>query len=145
MTLEEALARYPGAQTFSFGDTPDLIRDLTQLVREGVKRATCTAVVDVEAGREQMPVVGRRDIALGPDGQPALVIETKELRQTTWAEMTEEMALAEGEDEDLASWRAGHQRYFGRQGIFTEDMKLIWERFEVVEDFAGHRGPTPVA
>ena len=136
MTLEDALRKYPGAQTFSFGDTPKLIELLTGLVRSGKKRATCTAVVDIEAGREEMPKVGRRDIALGPDGTPALVIETKELRETTWADMPEEMALAEGEDETLQSWQDGHRRYYTRQGIFAEDMMLIWERFEVVEDFS---------
>ncbi len=136
MTLDEAMARYPGAETFSFGDTPDLIAELTARVRSGAKRATCTAVADIEAGRETAPVLGRRDIALGPDGQPALVIETKELVETTFAAMTEAMALAEGEDDSLESWRKEHRRYYERQGIFAEDMPLIWERFEVVEDFA---------
>jgi len=136
MTLDEAMARYPGAETFSFGDTPDLIAELTARVRSGATRATCTAVADIEAGRETAPVLGRRDIALGPDGQPALVIETKELVETTFAAMTEAMALAEGEDDSLESWRRGHRRYYERQGIFAEDMPLIWERFEVVEDFA---------
>ena len=50
--------------------------------------------------------------------------------------MTEAMALAEGEDDSLESWRKEHRRYYERQGIFAEDMPLIWERFEVVEDFA---------
>ena len=136
MTLDEAMARYPGAETFSFGDTPDLIAELTARVRSGAKRATCTAVADIEAGRETAPVLGRRDIALGPDGQPALVIETKELVETTFAAMTEAMALAEGEDDSLERWRKEHRRYYERQGIFAEDMPLIWERFEVVEDFA---------
>ncbi|QFT60295.1 ASCH domain protein [Sulfitobacter sp. THAF37] len=133
--LDDVLARYPGAQTFAFGDTPGLIAELTALVRSGAKRATCTALADVEAGREPMPVIGRRDIALGPDGRPALVIETKELVRTTWAGMTEEMALAEGEDDTLESWKTGHRRYYERQGIFAEDMTLIWERFDVVEAF----------
>ncbi len=137
MTLEDALERYPGAATFSFGDNPELIAELTALVRSGKKRATCSAVVDIEAGRQEAPQIGRRDIALGPDGAPALVIETVELVPLTWATMTEGMALAEGEDDSLDAWRAGHRRYYERQGIFAEDMALIWERFDVVEDFGG--------
>lgn len=133
--LDDLLQRYQGAQTFAFGDTPELIAQLTALVRSGAKRATCTALADVEAGRETMPVVGRCDIALGPDGAPALMIQTKELQRTTWAQMTEEMALAEGEDETLDAWRAGHRAYYTRQGIFAEDMVLVWERFAVIEDF----------
>lgn len=135
VALAAALTRYPGAQTFSFGDSPALIVELTALVRAGVKRATCTACADIEAGREIAPQVGCRDIALDARGAPALVIETCELRWTTWAAMTEEMALMEGEDATLEGWRAGHRRYYERQGIFAPDMRLIWERFDVIEDF----------
>lgn len=49
--------------------------------------------------------------------------------------MTEEMAMAECEDETLESWRAGRRRYYERQEIFDGDMVLIWERFEGIEDF----------
>ncbi|MFK7868995.1 MAG: ASCH domain-containing protein [Roseobacter sp.] len=134
-TLDAVKAKYPNACTFQFGDTPDLIRDLTALVRTGRKRATCTAVIDIEAGRETAPVPGRRDIALDAQGNPALVIETLEVRHTTWQNMTEDMALAEGEDDTLDAWRAGHRSYYTRQGIFDPEMQLIWERFFVVEDF----------
>ncbi|MDW4496908.1 ASCH domain-containing protein [Sulfitobacter sp. D35] len=139
VTLDEALRRYPGAQTFSFGDTPDFIAELTALVRSGKKRATCSSLAEIEAGAAA-PQVGRRDIALGPDGEPALVIKTLELVPTTWAKMTEEMALMEGENETLEGWKADHRRYFERKGIFSEDMGLIWERFAVVEDFAEDDG-----
>lgn len=135
LSLDVVRARYPDACTFQFGDTPELIRDLTALVRAGTKRATCTALVDVEAGRETAPKLGRCDVALDASGCPALVIETLELRHTTWNTMTEDMALAEGEDETLEAWRAGHRRYYERQGIFDPDMALIWERFAVIEDF----------
>ncbi|WP_300055809.1 ASCH domain-containing protein [uncultured Roseobacter sp.] len=139
VTLEEAKKRYPGAEVFSFGDTPELIAVLTDLVRSGAKRATCSAVADIDAGRQEAPQVGRRDIALGPDDAPAFVIETLELRETTWETMPEEMALAEGENETLEGWRADHRRYYERYGIFAPDMKLIWERFELIEDFGAGR------
>ncbi|MEM7509269.1 MAG: ASCH domain-containing protein [Pseudomonadota bacterium] len=135
VTLEELKKRYPGAEVFSFGDTPELIAVLTDLVRSGVKRATCSAVADIDAGKQEVPQIGRRDIVLDADGAPAFVIETLELRETTWETITEEMALAEGENETLEGWRADHKRYFERHGIFAPDMKLLWERFEVIEDF----------
>jgi uncharacterized protein YhfF len=135
VTLEEALKRYPDAQTFSFGDTPELIAELTALVRTRKKRATCSSQAEIDAG-ETAPEVGRRDIALGADGRPALVIETRELRATTFAEMTEAMALMEGEDETLEGWRENHRRYYERVlGYCRPDMPLVWERFEVIEDF----------
>lgn len=136
VTLEDVKKRYPDAVTYSFGDNPKLIAELTALVRSGKKRATCISQAEIDAG-EEIPVVGRRDIALDADGLPAFVTETLELRHTTYAEMTEDMALAEGENETLEGWRKDHKRYYERVlGFFHPDMKLIWERFEVVEDFA---------
>ncbi len=135
MGLDEVLARYPGAETFRFGDTPELTGLLTELVRVGKKRATCISEAEL-AGGEAMPVVGRCDVALNADGTPALVIRTVELRKTTFAEMTEEMALMEGENDSLDGWRDDHARYFRERGWFAPDMVLIWERFELVEDFA---------
>ncbi|WP_227270335.1 ASCH domain-containing protein [Roseobacter weihaiensis] len=127
--------KFSDAETYTFGDTEALCNELLALVRSGAKRATCGAIADFEDGKEAMPVVGRTDISLHWDGTPALATRTVELRATTWETMTAEMALAEGEDETLQGWRTGHKRYFMRQGIFAPDMKLIWERFEVIEDF----------
>lgn len=134
MTLDEALARYPGAETFRFGDSEALCAELIALVRSGRKRATCSSVLNAQL-ENAMPEVGRRDIALDWDGTPVLVIETMELREVRFRDMTEEMALMEGENETLAGWQEDHRRYFERHGVFDPDMILIWERFEVIEDF----------
>lgn len=132
--IEALLRRYPGADTFRFGDTPELVAELTALVRSGKKRATCSHMAEIEAGAKP-PEVGRCDIALNFDGSPALVIRTLEVRETRFAEMTEEMALLEGEDDSLEGWREGHEEYYRRIGVFDPQMLLIWERFELVEDF----------
>ncbi|MEX3016295.1 ASCH domain-containing protein [Gymnodinialimonas hymeniacidonis] len=134
MDLETLLSRYPGAETYVFGDSARLSALLLGLVRSGAKRATCTAMADVAAGREALPTIGRCDIATTFDGRPALVNRTVELRLVRFCDMPEELALAEGEDETLAGWRENHERYYRRQGIFAPDMELIWERFEVVEN-----------
>ncbi len=134
LDLETLLKRYPGADTFRFGDTPELVAELTALVRSGKKTATCTHMAELEAGAKP-PEVGRRDIALNFDGSPALVIETLEVRETSFADMSEEMALLEGEDDSLEGWRAGHEEYYRRLGVFDPQMRLIWERFGLVEDF----------
>ena len=140
VTLEEALARYPGAETFRFGDSEGMCAELIALVRSGRKRATCSSVLNAQFG-DALPEVGRRDIALDWDGTPALVIETLELREVRFRDMTEEMALMEGENETLSGWQEGHRRYFERHGVFDPEMILIWERFEVVEDFGSGTGP----
>ncbi len=132
--MEDLQSRYPGAATYVFGDSARLSAELLALVRSGAKRATCCAVADVTAGREALPGIGRHDIATTFDGRPALVTRTVELRLVRFCDMREEMALAEGEDETLAGWREGHERYYRRAGIFDPEMELIWERFDVVED-----------
>ena len=132
-SLADILERYPGAQTFRFGDGPDLSAHLLGLVRAGVKTATCGALRDVEAG-EPLPVVGRRDIALAWDGRPALVIETMEVTQRRFCDVDAGFALAEGEDDTLAGWQAGHRAYFSRNGGFDPEMMLVCERFTLIED-----------
>lgn len=132
--LVEAQARYPGARSFRFGDTPGLTAALLALVRAGAKRATCTALTEIARGAAA-PEVGRCDIALDAEGRAALVIETLRTVRVTFASMPEELALMEGEDDSLEGWRAGHRRYYERAGIFAPDMELIWEEFRLVEDF----------
>ncbi|MHC5653099.1 ASCH domain-containing protein [Stappia sp. ICDLI1TA098] len=125
--------RYPTAETFKFGDSAALCERLLSLVRSGRKVATCSALRDCQNG-EPTPEIGRRDIALNWDDTPALVIETVELIQCRFDEVTEAMALAEGEDDSLEGWREGHREYFERNGGFSPDMEIIWERFALIED-----------
>lgn len=131
-SLEALRARYPGAETFTFGDGPELCAELLALVRAGRKTATCGGLRDYEAG-EALPVVGRRDIALDWDGRPALVVETTEVARRRFGDVDADFALAEGEG-TFEEWRAGHIRYFERNGGWSEDMELICERFRLVED-----------
>ena len=133
MRIEALKARYPGAETYVFGDSARLSAELLGLVRSGKKQATCLSMAEVARG-EAVPQIGRCDIATTFDGRPALVTRTMELRLVRFCDMPEEMALAEGEDEGLAGWKAGHERYYRRLGVFDPEMELIWERFEVVED-----------
>jgi uncharacterized protein YhfF len=134
MTLEEAKTRYPEAETFTFGDNRALSDRLLVLVRSGKKTGTCGALKDFEEGHEAMPQVGRQDIALDWDGNPALVIETVSVTVQRYCDVGEAFALSEGENEDLAGWRADHRAYFERNGGWDPEMQLVCERFQVVED-----------
>ncbi|WP_424833131.1 ASCH domain-containing protein [Ruegeria sp.] len=134
--LEQVKARYPRAQTFKFGDNPVLSAELLALVRSGKKTATCGALRDYPDGSSDMPQPGRQDIALDWDDRPALVIETVEVSICRYCDVTEEFALAEGENETLEGWREGHRRYFERNGGFDPEMELVCERFRLVEDLA---------
>ena len=137
VTVEEIQRRYPGAETFTFGDSAALCSALLALVRAGRKTATCGALRDFEEDGEALPVVGRKDIALNWDGRPALVIETVEVTVRRFCDVDADFALAEGEDETLEGWQAGHRAYFTRNGGFDPEMELVCERFRLVEDLSG--------
>jgi len=135
MTLNDAKAKYPGAETFTFGDSESLSQALLTLVKSGKKTATCGALRDFQADGEAMPTVGRQDIALNWDGTPALVIETVSVEQRRYCDVDETFALAEGENETLEGWQKDHKVYFERNGGFDPEMMLVCERFKLVEDF----------
>lgn len=134
--MEDLQVTYPGAGTFKFGDSAELSAELIALVRSGRKRATCGALAEFEDDPASMPKVDRCDIAANWDGTPALVIRTLRLDKVRFCDVTEEMALAEGEDETLEGWRKGHEAYFTRNGGFDPEMMLLFEHFELVEDLA---------
>lgn len=137
MDIDVIKARYPGATTFTFGDSETLCNELLSLVRSGKKTATCGALRDFGAGGEVMPKVGRRDISLDWSGRPAVVIETVDLQICRFNEVGADFALAEGENDDLAGWQRDHRAYFERNGGWSPDMELVCERFRLVEDLQG--------
>ena len=120
---------------FRFGDSRALNAELLALVRSGAKTATCGALRDFGPGAEDMPAVGRRDVALDWDGVPALVIETVEVTIRRFCDMPEDFALAEGEG-DLDAWPRRPIAYFGRKGGFDPEMELVCERFRLIEVLA---------
>jgi uncharacterized protein YhfF len=142
--LETLKRRFPDADAFARGDGPVLCQHLTALIRSGAKTATTGAAGDFATGDVDggdlgglgaMPKFGRRAIVLNWDGTPALVIETQEVVQCRFSEVTQAMALAEGED-DLAGWCTGHAAFFERNGGFSPDMTVVWEKFRLVQDLA---------
>ncbi|NOE34669.1 MULTISPECIES: ASCH domain-containing protein [unclassified Ruegeria] len=134
--VNDVVARYPGSQTFKFGDNAELSAELLSLVRTGRKTATCGALRDYPEDSPAKPVVGRRDIALEWDDRPALVIETVDVAICRYCDVTEDFALAEGENETLEGWREHHRQYFERNGGFDPKMELLCERFRLIEDLA---------
>jgi uncharacterized protein YhfF len=81
MTLDDALARYPGAVAFRFGDSPGLNAEVLALVRAGKKTVTCDAVKAFEARGEALPEPGRTDIACDWDWRPACAVKTVALER----------------------------------------------------------------
>jgi uncharacterized protein YhfF len=115
-------------EQFSFGDSPELADELAELVLAGKKRATCWA-----ASEGPKTEAGKRMVVLDGAGRPRAIVETVELTQRLFYEVDEAFAFDEGEDDrTLASWRAAHRNYFGRQGTYAPDMLLYCERFRVI-------------
>ena len=135
-SLQQIIDANPEAETFRFGDGPELSAEILALVRAGKKTATCEAMRVYEAEGDALPVVGRRDVALNWDGTPALMVETAEVGTRRFDEMDAAFVAAQGEFRDLAHWRAAYKAYFTRNGGFSPDMELMCERFRVVEDYA---------
>ncbi len=135
-TLQEIVDANPEAETFRFGDSPELCAEILALVRSGKKTATCEAASAFGKGKDEWPEVGRRDVALNWDGTPAVMIETVEVSTRRFEDMDAEFVAAQGEFRDLAHWQKDYEAYFTRNGGFEPNMKLMCERFKVIEDYA---------
>ena len=83
-----------------------------------------------------MPKLGRCDIATDWEDVPALVTRTVRLEEIRFCDVSEDTALAQGENADLAGWQKDHKAFFERNGGFDPEMMLLFEHFEFVEDLA---------
>ena len=121
-----------------FGDTPELANELGQLVLNGTKTATCSALWEWQAEAEPLPTVGIHTIVLDGNGQPLCIIQTTEVTIRAFHEVDAQFAYDEGEgDRTLESWQRAHRQYFARVlphigKVPTLDMPLVCERFRVI-------------
>ena len=135
ISVPDALARFPGSSTFTFGDSHELNVKILRLVSNGFKTVSCDAVANFEQRGERMPEPGRVDIALHNNGLPVLAIRTVAVDLMRFDEMTEDLIADQGEFRDLAHWREGYEAYLTRAGVFAPDAMMVVERFEVADRF----------
>jgi uncharacterized protein YhfF len=138
MELEEIISQHKGAKTFVFGDSERLSLRLLCQARRGLKTAMC-GVLPVGHSAELLPRVGRKDIALNWDLTPSLLVETTDIFIRRFNEIDEVFAHADDTSVGFDQWREDHRAYFERIGNFSPNMKLICERFRVIEDFGTER------
>jgi uncharacterized protein YhfF len=124
-------------EAWGFGDSPHLADALGNLVIQGIKTATCSAVWEYERDGEAIPKVGDLSIILDGRNQPLCIIETTEVRIIPFNEVDAPFAYAEGEDDrSLESWRREHWKYFKRNAVdenqMHESMPLVCERFRLI-------------
>lgn len=120
---------------WQFGVDPDT---LAQLVKDGLKTATCSGLIFYQLENEPLPTTEDYNIILNSDDQPVAITKTVDVTITPMNEVSEEFAIAEGEgDRTYQYWWDEHKKFFkkelsaiGRE--FVEDMLLVCERFELI-------------
>ncbi|KAF0676451.1 ASCH domain-containing protein [Profundibacterium mesophilum] len=132
---EDLQDTYPGAGTFRFGTSRVACRRLNEMVRRGTKTANVALLSDFGGDLDALPRAGRADIAVDWDGAPALVIRTTAVETVRFCDVTEEMALAEGEAASLEEWRRLRRESLGGEALDAA-AELVFERFELIEDLS---------
>ena len=137
-TLPEGAERPGEYGAWSFGDSPEMADELGNLVKSGVKTATCSSLESFELSNESVPKAGEFSVILDGREEPLCIIETTGVEIKPYNEVGADFAHAEGEgDRSLEYWREAHKRFFTRKGAgegssFKETMPLVCERFKLV-------------
>lgn len=132
-TVEVLKAKYPGADAWQMGDSPELASQLADLIKKGIKTASCGSLASYQQ-EEPAPKIGSYNIILDGQNVPVCVTRLVSMRLVRFCDVTETFARKEGEgDLSLEYWQKEHQRFFTREGHFSDDMELIAEEFEVIE------------
>ncbi|NNG01120.1 MAG: ASCH domain-containing protein [Desulfobacteraceae bacterium] len=108
------------------------------LIRQGIKVATCSLKHWYISAEEKMPETGNLQVVTNWDGEPTSIIEITAVSECRFSEVDVAFARAEGEgDLSLDWWRKAHWKFFTEEcselGIApSEDMVLVQEWFKVV-------------
>lgn len=111
---------------------------LLDLVLKGKKRATSSSLDAYKYSNESVPQVGALSVITDWDGNLGCVIKTTSVTIIPFKDITYEIAKKEGEDDNLESWRKNHIEFFMEESKelgyqFDENMKVVFEEFEVIE------------
>ena len=122
-------------EAWAFGDTPD---KLAELVKQGIKTATCSAYDLYQIENEPLPQAGSYSIILNSGDEAVCIIKTLKVYVTEYNKVSEEHAFKEGEgDRSLEYWRKVHEEFLTDELSsvnlkFNENIKVVCEEFEVV-------------
>ena len=122
-------------EAWSFGDDSDF---LGELVKNGIKTATCSLRVLYDLDDDVLPSVGEYSVILDSFGEALCIIKTAKVSIEKFANVSSEFAYKEGEgDRSLEYWRKAHKAFFEEELKeynlkFNEQMDLVLEEFMVV-------------
>jgi uncharacterized protein YhfF len=92
-------------EAWYFCDNEKDANELGDLVKAGIKTATCSLLWAYQAENEDLPEVGDLSVVTNWIGKPLCVIETVEVQIKAFNEVDEKFAYDEGEgDRTLAYW-----------------------------------------
>ena len=123
-------------QSWYFGNTSEMARELAELVLRGDKRATATLLESAKLHPESAPVEDGCSVVTDFENNPMCVIKTTEIRHLPFDEVDAEFAFDEGEgDKTLRYWREVHREFFTKDAAengvdFNEKSIVVCERFE---------------
>lgn len=126
----------PFYEVFTFGLDPSVSDELVELVRQGKKRATASAIPSFID--RLPPQAGDYSLLTDHSGVAVAIIQTQRTLTLPFNQFTYDIVKDEGEDETLLSWQANHRKFFLEEGAlmgyhFSDDMPVLFEWFEVVE------------
>jgi uncharacterized protein YhfF len=125
-------------RTDQYGDSPELARELIELIRSGPKRAGTSLLWAHEAEAEELPQVGDIEIVVDHEYEPVLVTRVTRVEVVPFNQVTAEYAAIESEgDGSLEYWREGHWRFFSRECALIgreprDDMPVVCSVFELL-------------
>jgi uncharacterized protein YhfF len=121
-----------------YGDSPELSRELIELIRTGPKRAGTGLLWAYEAESEELPRVGDISIVVDHAHEPVLLTRITSVEVVPFSQVTADYAAMEGEgDGSLEYWREGHWRFFSKECARigrepTHDMPVVCSVFELL-------------
>ena len=121
-----------------YGDSPELSRELIELIRSGPKRAGTGLLWAYEAEAEELTQVGDIEIVLDHEYEPVLVTKVTRVEVIPFNQVTAEYAAIEAEgDGSLEYWRECHWSYFSRECARIgreprDDMLVVCSVFELL-------------
>ena len=113
--------------------------ELAHLIVIGKKTATCSAHILYEMENSPLPEVGLYTIILDSKEEPVAIIRTTEVQLIKMNEVSEELAILEGEgDLTYKYWYDGHVKFFTEEFQeynlqFTDNILLVFEHFELID------------
>ncbi len=122
-------------EAWVFGDAPDKLADL---VKKGIKTATCSSYDLYLRENEPLPKAGDYSVILNSNGEAICIVRTIKVYVTAFDQVTAEHAFKEGEgDRSLDYWREVHVDFLTRElasiGLaFHEKVKVVCEEIELV-------------